>query len=132
MGVKLPRIDIDNARRSAVARKYDEMLADLPLTLPAVRPNTHHVYHLYVVACDNRGGLKSHLAEREIGTAVHYPVPVHQQKGYADRVRLPENGLPVTERIVDRILTLPVFPELGDDDIARVVAAVRGFYKASL
>jgi dTDP-4-amino-4,6-dideoxygalactose transaminase len=128
---KLPYLDADNARRAIIAQKYSKALAGLPLKLPAVRRDTSHVYHLYVTACDDRAGLMAHLAERKVGSAVHYPVPIHRQKGYAERVRIPRGGLPVTESIVDRILTLPMFPELSDDDADRVIDAVHGFFKAS-
>ena len=70
----------------------------------------------------------AHLSERQIGCAVHYPVPVHRQLGYAERVVQPADGLPVTERICRQILSLPLYPELSDADVERVIAAVRGFF----
>ncbi len=128
LGVKLPALDADNTRRAAIARRYDAALAGLPLTPPPVRPQTRHAYHLYVAAGADRTGLAAHLAQRGIGTAVHYPVPVHRQKGYAARVRVPREGLPVTERLVERIVSLPMFPELDDGEVARVIEAVRSFF----
>jgi dTDP-4-amino-4,6-dideoxygalactose transaminase len=127
---KLAFLDADNARRAALADRYRVGLADLPLTLPERRPQTSHAYHLYVVACADRARLKQHLAVAGIGTAIHYAVPIHRHQGYAERIRLPDGGLPVTERLGGTILTLPLFPELSDEDCDRVIAAVRGFFRS--
>src|SRR5262249_50094177 len=71
LGAKLPYLDAVNASRKAIARRYDEGLANLPLTVPAVRPQTNHIYHLYVVTCENRDALMAHLAADGIGSALH-------------------------------------------------------------
>ena len=131
LGAKLPHLDADNDRRAAIVARYDAALDGLGLALPAVRPGSRHVYHLYVLACDDRDGLQKRLAEAGVGTAVHYPVPAHLQKGYQDRVRLPKGGLPVTTRLVARILSLPMYPELGDEDVKRVADAVRSCCKGA-
>ncbi|MEA2981757.1 MAG: hypothetical protein QOF09_3580 [Alphaproteobacteria bacterium] len=127
--VKLPGLDTDNARRGAIARRYGNGLAGLPMTLPAARAGTSHVYHLYVVACDDRDGLMAHLQGEEIGSTIHYADPVHRQPGYAERVRVPDAGLPATEKAAARILTLPLYPELSDEQVDRVIASIRGFYR---
>jgi dTDP-4-amino-4,6-dideoxygalactose transaminase len=127
---KLPFLDTDNGRRAALVERYRQGLAGLPLALPERRPETSHAYHLYVVACVDRTGLKQHLAQAGIGAAIHYAVPVHRHKGYAERIRLPAGGLPVTEGLADTILTLPLFPELADEDCDRVVAAVGSFFRS--
>ncbi len=128
---KLPHLDSDNARRRAIARRYDAGLAGLPLAVPRVRAGCEHTYHLYVIACDDRDGLRAHLGRREIGCAIHYPTPVHRQHGYAERVIAPRDGLPVTERLCRRILSLPIYPELSDADVDRVIAAIRGYFTNS-
>jgi dTDP-4-amino-4,6-dideoxygalactose transaminase len=125
---KLPHLDADNARRSAIARRYDVNLAGLPLVTPKVRPGAEHAYHLYVVACAQRDGLMAHLSDRQIGCAVHYPLPVHRQRGYAERAILPPGGLPATDRLCRQILSLPIYPELSDADVDRVIGTVRGFF----
>jgi dTDP-4-amino-4,6-dideoxygalactose transaminase len=122
---KLPHLDTDNARRAEIARRYDRGLAGLPITIPKVRSGAEHVYHLYVVACAQRDRLMAHLATRGIGCAVHYPLPVHRQQGYAERAILPQGGLPVTERLCRKILSLPMYPELNDADVDRVIALIR-------
>jgi dTDP-4-amino-4,6-dideoxygalactose transaminase len=130
LGAKLPHLDADNARRAAIAARYTEGLSDLPLTLPATREGCAHVHHLYVIACDERDALIEHLRGHGIGSGIHYPVPVHLHKGYAERVRVPEAGLPVTERLVGRIVSLPIYPELGAAEVEGVIAAIRNFYRA--
>jgi dTDP-4-amino-4,6-dideoxygalactose transaminase len=128
LAAKLPHLDADNARRAAVARRYAEGLAGLPITLPAVRPHATHAFHLYVVACELRDALMAHLTKCGIGCGIHYPAPVHRQKGYAERVVLPPRGLPITEQLVARIVSLPMYPELLDAGVDATIAAVLGFY----
>jgi dTDP-4-amino-4,6-dideoxygalactose transaminase len=125
---KLPHLDADNARRAAIAQRYKHGLCNLPIVTPKERAGAQHVYHLYVAACHERDALIAYLSERQIGCAVHYPVPVHHQRGYAERVIVPPGGLPVTERICRQILSLPLYPELSDADVDRVIATVRGFF----
>jgi dTDP-4-amino-4,6-dideoxygalactose transaminase len=126
---KLPALDRDNARRNAIAGRYTCGLAGLPLTVPVERDNTSHAYHLYVVKCDDRDDLMAHLLRQGIGTAVHYPSPVHRQDGYANLVVVPEVGLPRTDMSVQRILTLPLYPQLNDAEVDKVIGAIRGYYK---
>jgi dTDP-4-amino-4,6-dideoxygalactose transaminase len=130
LGAKLPHLEADNARRAAIATNYAKGLSDLPIALPAMHKECVHVYHLYVIACDERDALIEHLAGHGIGCGIHYPVPVHLQKGYAERVRLPERGLPVTEHLVRRVVSLPIYPELRDTEVEKVKAAIRDFYRA--
>lgn len=126
--VKLPYLDADNTRRRAIAQRYGDGLAGCPLVLPAAGNARDHVFHLYVVRCDDRAGLALHLAKTGIGSAIHYPVPAHRHKGYAERVRIPEGGLPTTDRIVDSVLSLPIYPELTDVEVDRVIAAIRDYF----
>ncbi len=125
---RLPHLDSDNDRRAVLARRYAEGLAGLPITVPAARPRASHVYHLYVATCDMRDALMAHLANCGIGCGIHYPAPVHRQNGYAERVVLPSGGLPITERLVARIVSLPMYPELTDAEADVTISAVRGFY----
>jgi dTDP-4-amino-4,6-dideoxygalactose transaminase len=127
--VKLQHLDADNARRVDIAQRYERGLAGLRLTLPVPANSVGHVYHLYVLACDDRDALAAHLAKQGVGSAIHYPVPAHRHKGYAERVRIPKAGLPVTDRLVGRILSLPIYPELGDTEVDSVIAAIRVFYR---
>jgi dTDP-4-amino-4,6-dideoxygalactose transaminase len=93
--------------------------------VPAVRPDTRHVFHLYVIATDNRDALMAALAKAGVGSALHYYPAVDKQDGYAERVTLPADGLPVTTRLSQHIVSLPMYPELGNADVDAVIAAVR-------
>jgi dTDP-4-amino-4,6-dideoxygalactose transaminase len=127
LAAKLPHLDADNARRAAIAARYDRGLAATSFVLPAARANATHVYHLYVLRCDDRSRLMAHLRADQIGSAVHYAEPVHVQKGYAEKSVLPKHGLPVTSAIVDKILSLPIYPELTDAETDRVIASLRRY-----
>ena len=128
LAIKLPALDDNNARRAAIAQRYNIAFAGLPVTPPAERPDTAHVYHLYVLTCDDRDRLREYLAANDILAGVHYPVPAHRHGGYESRILISSKGLNVTNRLVDRILTLPLYPELSDGDVEHVIAAVRQFY----
>ena len=122
---KLRRLDADNARRQAIAGAYDEGLKGLGLGLPARRAGATHVFHQYVVRSPRRDALQAALKARGIGTNIHYPVPVHRQPAYQGRVAVGPSGLPHTERAAREVLSLPMFPELDDAQVARVIAALR-------
>lgn len=128
LGAKLPGLDGDNERRIRLATYYDKGLRGLPVSAPAVRPECRHVFHLYVVACKDRDALRRRLMNDGIGVDIHYPVPAHKQDGYTERVRLPKAGLPVTERVVEEILTLPLYPELKRAVADQVIASIRSHY----
>ena len=126
LNVLLPGLPSKNARRRAIAALYERELAGLPgLVLPSVPNTVEPVYHLYVVRHDQRDGLQKRLREKGVGTAVHYPCPVHLQEAYKGRVLLAPDGLPVTEALAPRVLSLPMYPELSDADALTVAAAVR-------
>jgi dTDP-4-amino-4,6-dideoxygalactose transaminase len=128
LGVKLPHLDADNSRRIAIATRYNEAFRDLPLRLPLVRADAAHVFHLYVVECDDRDALRESLKQADVQSAVHYTPATHQQGGYDRIVSFPAGGLAVTEKLVGRILSLPMYPELTDTQVDAVVAAVRRHY----
>jgi len=123
--VLLRRLDAMNDRRRALAARYAEGLAGLPLSLPAEREHARHVYHLYVVRTARRAELAAFLKERSIATGIHYPVPSHRQPA-VERFRPP--ALPRTERLVEEILTLPMSANHTEAEIDAVVAAVRDFF----
>jgi dTDP-4-amino-4,6-dideoxygalactose transaminase len=125
--VLLRRLDAMNDHRRALAARYTTALAGLPLGLPAERPGARHVYHLYVVRTPRRTELAAFLKARGIQTGVHYPVPTHRQPAVE---RFAGPPLPVTERLVDEILTLPISAGHTEAEIDAVVAAVREFFGA--
>ena len=123
--VKLARLDADNARRAAIADAYDAGLAGRPLGLPARRPDASHVFHQYVIRSPARDRLREALTRRAIGSNIHYPVPVHLQPAYKGRLALGPSGLRHSERAALEVLSLPIYPQLGDAEVARVIAALR-------
>jgi dTDP-4-amino-4,6-dideoxygalactose transaminase len=123
--VKLRQLDAWNRQRQALAARYDELLAGLAVATPFVAPGNQHVYHLYVVRSPQRDALQAHLAERGIGSAIHYPVPVHLQPAY--RHLAPAGSLPVTERAAAEILSLPMYPQLPEEHVEQVARSIRGF-----
>lgn len=122
--VKLAHLDSHTATRRALAARYGRQLAGV--VTPYCRSAAAAVHHLYVVRHPERDRLRSHLAARDIGTLIHYPVPVHLQKGYAD-LGLGAGSLPVTERVAHEILSLPLYLGLSDEAVDEVAAAVTGF-----
>jgi dTDP-4-amino-4,6-dideoxygalactose transaminase len=127
LAAKLPHLEADNARRAVIAARYQRGLSGTSFAVPAARANTTHVYHLYVVRCDDRSRVAAHLRAEQIGSAVHYAEPVHVQYGYAEKCVLPNQGLPVTRAVVDKILSLPMYPELSDAEVERVIASLRRY-----
>ena len=126
--VRLPLLEASNARRREIARRYDECLARAALQLPEQIPNTSPVFHQYVVRLQERDAFRQRLAALGVPTAVHYPVPVHQQPAYAGRLAMDPAGLAETEAISQEICSLPMSPFLSDvamDEIChRIVDAL--------
>jgi dTDP-4-amino-4,6-dideoxygalactose transaminase len=127
LSIKLPRLASWNELRRQIAARYRAGLAGLPIQCPVEKPIGGHVYHLYVIQTDERDRLQAFLAEREIQTLIHYPVPAHLQPAYAF-LAYGVGSLPVTERVAGTILSLPMFPQLRDEEIERVIAAIREFF----
>lgn len=130
LAAKLPHLAGDNARRRKIADRYDAGLAGLPLAVPPRRPERGHVFHQYVIRTPehDRDRLREHLRRAQIGTGIHYPVPVHLQPAYAGRLGEYPVGLPLTTRTARDIISLPIYPQLGDLAVARVVAEIRRFF----
>ncbi len=130
LGVKLGALAADNARRQAIAAQYDSGLAGLPLATPRRRAEATHVFHQYVIRLPGRDALRARLAAAGIGTGIHYPVPVHLQPAYRGRLATGPSGLGVTERAAGQILSLPIYPQLTDEAVARVIAEIARFCAA--
>jgi len=128
LGVKIERLLADNSRRQAIADRYDAGLSGLPLVLPVRRPETTHVFHQYVVRLDERDRLRDWLRAAGIGSGIHYPAPVHCQPAYTGRLTTGPLGLGVTERAAPQILSLPMYPQLSDEAVERVIAEIRKFF----
>jgi dTDP-4-amino-4,6-dideoxygalactose transaminase len=122
--VKLKHIDRWTETRRALATRYREALADLPLRLPEEAPERRHVWHLFVVLHPGRDRLRAELEARGVHTGLHYPVPVHLQKAYRPLGHR-EGDFPVAERVGRECLTLPLFPEMTARQQDAVVEALR-------
>lgn len=123
--VKLKHLDDWNAARRERAAVYTELLPNKRVQPPVEMPYGEHVFHLYVVQCAMREYLAAFLKEREIGTAIQYPTPIHLQPAYQHLAA--EGSLPVAERLAREILSLPLYPELPLDDVHTVADAIREF-----
>ncbi len=127
LGVKLKQIDTWNGQRRAAAAAYEEILSGTPgVVTPGVRDDVEPVWHLFVVQVVDREGLSAHLAKNQIACGIHYPVPLHLQPAYAG-LKITRGALPVTEAVCDKIISLPIFPELGPEGAQRVAHAVAEF-----
>ncbi len=128
--VKLRHIADWNAARTKVAHSYRERLRDVKgVKLPLVHAKCTHVYHLFVLQVEDREGLGKALAEQNIGFGNHYPIPLHLQPAYR-HLGYEEGAFPVSERVARECISLPMFPELSEEQIDRVCAAVRDFMAA--
>jgi dTDP-4-amino-4,6-dideoxygalactose transaminase len=122
--VKLARLDEWNARRSAIARRYLEAFAALPgLTLPAVPDWAEPAWHLFVVRSATRDTLQDRLADAGVQTLIHYPIPPHRQRAYAD-LGFSERSFPLAERLANEVLSLPIGPQMTDAEVEAVIEAV--------
>ncbi len=121
--VKLKRFVEWQARRRAIAARYNEALADLPLRLPFEAEDCRHAYHLYMVRLDDRDRLKAALEDAGVAYAIHYPTPANRQPAMAPW-GLNDVVLPVSDRAAEEVLALPIHPMLTDDQIGHVIDTV--------
>lgn len=135
LGVKLPHLDADNARRAEIAARYCAEITNALVELPDdpnredVRLETgdvklSHVWHVFAITCRERDRLAAFLTERGIQTNIHYPTPPHQQGAYEELAGL---SLPISERMHREILSLPISPVLTEAEVSEVIAAVNEF-----
>jgi dTDP-4-amino-4,6-dideoxygalactose transaminase len=122
--VKLTHLDQWNARRRHLAALYTALLGDSEVDPPLEIPDVKHVYHLYVIRCTDRDALQEHLAEQGVGTAVHYPTPIHLQGAYR-WLNLGPGSFRHAERAAEQVLSLPIYPELTDTKVRQVAAHIR-------
>jgi len=126
--VKLPHLDGWAAARRENACNYAGGLSDVAEVIqPKVLDGNFHVYNQFTIRVQARDALKEHLQQQGIGSGIYYPVPLHLQPCFAE-LGGREGQLPETERACKEVLSLPIFPELGEDRQARVIEAIRAFY----
>jgi dTDP-4-amino-4,6-dideoxygalactose transaminase len=125
--VKLKYLDEWAAGRQRVARDYDELLAGCGVQTPPRRPGVRHVYHQYTIRAPRRDELQAYLKEQGIGTMIYYPVPLHRLPLY-ESLGYGSGSLPVSEGAAAQVLSLPMYPELTEEQIRAVAGAVAAFY----
>lgn len=135
--VKLPHLHADNARRAEIAARYCAGISNPRVRLPSLSSGPQmsstgclsHVFHVFTVFCSRRDALQAHLGARGIQTVIHYPIPPHRQPAYTEWHGL---SLPVTERIHETELSLPISPVMTDDEVDEVIAAVNAFERDAI
>ena len=124
LSLKLRTLDQGNGARASHAKRYTELFAGSACVTPQSLPDSDPVWHCYVLELKNRDQVRVRAAEAGIDTAIHYPVPVHLQKAYS-HLGYKAGDLPETERLCQRCLSLPMYPELTDEQLRAVASAVR-------
>lgn len=124
--IKLKRLDVWNRRCREIAAQYRSGLSDL-VWVPRDRDHEEAVYHTFIIQLDERDRLIEHLSRHGIGSRIHYPIPIHLQR-CADSLGYGRGSFPVTEKLAQRILSLPIYPELTPGEIEHVIASVRSFF----
>ncbi len=130
LGAKLPHLAAWTTARRRLAARYQTLLADCELVLPAVAAAANPSWHLFVIRTARRAQLLDFLKQAGIEAGVHYPVPLHLQPAYAD-LGYQQGALPVTEQVADTCLSLPLYPEMTEAQQDRVVALVKAFLEQS-
>ena len=128
LGVKLKHLAQWTAGRRRVAHRYHELLAGTPLQLPLEADYAKSAWHLYAVRHPRRDELKRHLEANGIGCGLHYPLPLHLQKCYAS-LGYQAGDFPVTERAARECLSLPIYPELNEEQLQRVAEVIKEFFR---
>ena len=130
--VKLRYLEESNKRRIHIAKMYGRLLENTFFQLPRrVGENTRHVYHQYVIRAKNRDEVRAYLQANGVGSAIHYPVPIHLQPAYHGHISISLDRLLRTERVCREILSLPMYPELRDEQIHRI-CDILSLYNSSM
>ena len=127
--VKLPHLNRWNARRAEIAARYSDAFAGLPLKFPVTSSGNTHIYHVYAVQTEKRDALQKFLGDHGVPTIIYYPRPLHLQKVYTD-LNFQRGNFPVAESVSDKILPLPMYPELTDGQVAYVCEMVVRFLQS--
>jgi dTDP-4-amino-4,6-dideoxygalactose transaminase len=132
--VKLPRLDSDNQRRREIAQYFVSNIKNQFIILPEsykselIKKDPGHIWHLFVIRSDRRDKLQEYLTSNGIQTTIHYPIAPHKQQAYTE---LNDLSLPLTERIQDEVLSLPISPVMTDDEVNYIVKVINDFHDRS-
>lgn len=129
INVKLNYIDKWNELRRQHAARYTELMSNIPgIIFPAIAKENTHVFHQYTLQVENRTGLQTHLREQGVGTGIHYPIPLHLQPAFGS-LDYKEGDFPISESIAQKVISLPMYPELPVAHQEYVAEQVRNFYQ---
>ena len=128
LNTKLPYLKAWNQRRREIASRYHQAFSAVGITCPLGHPERFHVYHLYVIRVRSRDRFQELLQQQGISTIIHYPIPVHLQASYSE-CREQGKYLPVTEKLAGEIISIPLYPELTDEEIDYIIEAVIQVYE---
>jgi dTDP-4-amino-4,6-dideoxygalactose transaminase len=130
LNVKMKYIENWTEMRRKNAEAYSERLADIEQVItPSELKNVKHVYHLYVIRAENRDELQNFLKENGVASGLHYPIPLHLTQAYA-HLGYKKGDFPVAEKLANEILSLPMYPELAEEQIDYVCEKIKAFYKS--
>lgn len=124
LAVKLLRLDQDIARRRSISLRYRREIKNPNIMLPVAKSEEAHVWHLFVVRTDKRDELQRHLLQQGVNTSIHYPIPPHKQKAFGSINNI---SLPITEKIHNQVLSLPIGPELSDAQVTHIVDSCNAY-----
>lgn len=124
LNVKLPNLDDENNKRIAIAKSYLAEIKNDKIILPFWNLSRNHVFHLFVIRTQNRDNLQQYLLDNQIQTMIHYPIPPHKQKAFSNWNNL---SFPITEKIHNEILSLPISPVMKDDEVSYVIEVLNKY-----
>ena len=114
-------------RRNQIANRYLKSFEDLDIGIPKVRSGAIHAWHQFVLLVDDREAFMNHMGAKGISTGIHYPIPCHLQPVFSNHPQGNLGSLPFTEELCNHIVSIPVFPLLEEEEVDRIIAAVRSF-----
>ena len=122
LAVKLKYIDAENSRRKEIAKRYIAEIKNPNIILPENPANkAEHVWHIFIIRTENRDKLQNYLTENGVPTLIHYPIPPHKQEAYKELSNL---SFPITEKIHEEVLSLPISPVMTDEDVAGIIQVI--------
>lgn len=124
LDVKLKGLDKDNARRREISKIYREKIKNPLISLPKVKNEEGHVWHIFIAKCEKRDELQKYLTDNGIQTLIHYPIPPHKQEAYKE---WNDMSFPITENIHKEVLSLPISPVMTDEEVQRVIEVINAF-----
>ncbi|MBF4516284.1 DegT/DnrJ/EryC1/StrS family aminotransferase [Flavobacterium sp. ANB] len=124
LNLKLPNLNSDNNKRRAIAKRYLSEIKNDKIVLPFWDFSDNHVFHLFVIRTENREALQEYLAQNDIQTVIHYPIPPHKQKAFLGWNNL---SFPITEKIHNEVLSLPISPVLTEEEVSFVIEIINKY-----